>query len=123
MLDGNCRKVDTAPLRPPKKHSRDWFLDQIRTHPALFYHKWQVARVFGDECRVFIGRIDTFRVLPAARGRAAGRKLWEVKYPEHLEDPTEELNDEEPAQALAYAAELGVRGPYQSAAAAAASVA
>lgn len=119
IFDGNCRKPDTAPSRPPAKHSADWFLAQIRKHPALYYHKWQVARAFGEEARVFIGRIDTFRVLPAARGRAQGTKLWQITYPEHPGD-SEELNEEELAKALALADELGARGAYQSAAAEAA---
>ena len=60
---------------------------------------------------MFTGRIDTFRVLPAARGRPKGKYLWQVNYPEALDDPTEELDDVELAKALAHAAELGVSGP------------
>ena len=58
-----------------------------------------------------VGRIDTFRVLPAARVRPKGKKLWKVAYLEDLDDPAEDLDDEEFAKALAHAAELGVSGP------------
>lgn len=114
VFDGDCRGRDSMPSQPLPRHSANWFLSQIRSHAPLHYHKWQVARTFGSESRVYIGRIDTFRVLPAARGRgrAQGTKLWQIVYPDHPADPTEELEEEELAKALALAFEMGVRGPF-----------
>jgi len=66
--------------------------------------------------------MDKFRVVPAARERAEGQKLRQVTSPEHLNNDTEELDDEELAKALARAVELGAHGLYQCSAAAAATV-
>ena len=41
IFDGNCRKPDAAPSQQPKKRSAEWFLQEIRKQPALYYHRWR----------------------------------------------------------------------------------
>ena len=41
IFDGNCCKPDAAPSQQPKKRSAEWFLQEIRKQPALYYHRWR----------------------------------------------------------------------------------
>lgn len=112
---GDCRARDggsgpsgagRAPL-----NSVAWFHKQITHNAPLYYYKWRVARTFSwDDERVYIGFVSGFRHRKLPRGQGL-EKLWIIHYPDHPEDPKEEITASELAQALCDAQRMGVQGP------------